>query len=247
MSRHILSVRIDSLTPSEALNKVAAFLSSGEKHTIFTPNPEMLAKATEDSYFKEVLNRGDLNICDGFGISLVSGFRIKRITGVDCMLDICRLAEEKGRSVYLLGSASQTVVQKAAARLQHQFPQLQIVGADPGPVISELKTGELQIVGNEEIIENINSAEPTILFVAFGMGKQEKWIAEHLQELPSVKLAMGVGGSFDYLSGAASRAPRLMRVLGLEWLYRLVRQPERFGRIWNATVKFLFLCIFSKS
>lgn len=248
----ILGVRIDSVTPAEALEKASGFLASSGSHTIFTPNPEMLVKAARDSYFKEILNGGDLNICDGFGISLVSGFSIKRITGVDFMLYICRLAEEKSFSVYLLGSGNQTVVPKAAANIQRYFSELQIVGTDPGPQIVEANChSDPAFAGEEflsdEVIRDIQSKQPAILFVAFGMGKQEKWIRENLPKLPSVKIAMGVGGSFDYLAGAVPRAPRLMRVLGLEWLYRLFRQPKRFGRIWNATIKFLFFCIFTKS
>ncbi|MBI5729190.1 MAG: WecB/TagA/CpsF family glycosyltransferase [Candidatus Magasanikbacteria bacterium] len=260
MSRHILGVRIDSLSPSEALIKASSFLSGTRSSKIFTPNPEMLVKAATDPYFKNVLNSGDLNICDGFGISLVSGFRIKRVTGVDFMRDISRLAEEKNYSVYLLGSGSQTVMQKAAANLQHQFPRLQIIGADPGPRITEATChserseeslsqssngqrffASLKMTNdNDEVIRDIQSKQPAILFVAFGMGKQEKWIHENLSKLPSVKVAMGVGGSFDYLSGRLRRSPRLMQVLGLEWLYRLFVQPQRIGRIFNATFKFLY-------
>jgi len=251
-SSQILGVKIDSLTLSEALERTSGFLSASGQHVIFTPNPEMLVKARSDLYFKAVLNNGDLNICDGFGVSLVSGFRIKRITGVDFMLDLCALAEQEGKSVYLLGSGSDDVVKKAAEELKRKSPKLIIAGFNKGPKIEEksllVNESRLEIVSEEntDLIRDINQQRPAILFVAFGMGKQEKWIYENLPKLPSVKIAMGVGGSVDYLGGHLRRPPRLMRTLGLEWLYRLFCQPERFGRIWNATAKFLFLCIFTK-
>ena len=86
-----------------------------------------------------------------------------------------------------------------------------------------------------------------VLFVAFGMGKQEKWIYENIEKLPSVKIAMGVGGAFDYISGSVPRAPLLLRTLGLEWAYRLWKQPSRIGRIWNATAVFMWLFLTGKN
>ena len=101
---------------------------------------------------------------------------------------------------------------------------------------------------DEKTIEIINKAKPNILFVAYGnpASKQEKWIARNLSRLPSVKVAMGVGGSFDFLSGQIKRAPKRMQKIGLEWLYRLVRQPKRFKRIWNAVIVFSLLILKEK-
>ena len=96
---------------------------------------------------------------------------------------------------------------------------------------------------NEQIINNINNSGADILFVAFGHNKQEKWIYENLAKMPSVKIAMGVGGAFDYISGKIKRAPCWMRKIGLEWMYRLMRQPQRIIRIFNATLKFIWLFI----
>ena len=106
--------------------------------------------------------------------------------------------------------------------------------------VSNLK---IEQVENNKILEKINQANPDIIFVAFGMGKQEKWIVENLPKIPSVKIAMGVGGSFDYLSGVIPRAPLFLRQIGLEWLYRLIRQPQRFWRIFNATFRFIYFFI----
>lgn len=222
-----LGVKIDGLNLPQSLQKAGEFLNSAGQYKIFTPNPEMIVKAQKDEYFKKVLNEGDLNLCDGFGLSLFSG--APRVTGVDFMLELCRLAVEQGKSVYLLGTGKDEVVKKTADELIKKFNNLKIAGYDKGPVIDEAK-----ILSPNFIIQ------ADILFVAFGMGKQEKWIAENLPKMPGVKIAVGVGGAFDYLSGVVPRAPGFMRAIGLEWMYRLIKQPARLPRIFNATVKFIY-------
>lgn len=200
--------------------------------------------------------------------------RIERIAGVDFMLEICKLAAEQKNGVYLLGSGSDEVIKKTAENLQTQFPNLKIAGYDKGPIVSEQnptpypspyrggsetplstvasppirgRTEEGVLVNdNNSTIQQINQSKPDILFVAFGMGKQEKWIYENLSKMPSVKITMGVGGSFDFISGKIKRAPLFLRQLGLEWIYRLIQEPQRFGRIFNATVKFAYLVLKSK-
>jgi N-acetylglucosaminyldiphosphoundecaprenol N-acetyl-beta-D-mannosaminyltransferase len=167
------------------------------------------------------------------------------------MLEICKIAEADNKSVYLLGSGSDEVVKRTEENLKQKFPNLKVVGWGSGPGIKESNvsvqpfnnsTGLIMDAGeNVKILEDINQAKPDILFVAFGMGKQEKWIVENLKKIPGVKIAMGVGGAFDYISGSVKRAPLLLRKIGLEWLYRLVKQPRRVVRIWNATVKFLII------
>lgn len=244
----ILGINISQLTKQEAIKQAQLFLSSGYGHTIFTPNPEMLVKAQADSYFSEVLNRGDINVCDGFGIKIAArlkGQSVERLTGVDFMVELCRIAEESGRSIFLLGSGSADIVQKTKINLQAQFPQLKIVGTHPGIGIAEIPALQFNNLQNERMLAEINQANPDILFVAFGMGKQEKWIVENISKLPNVHIAMGVGGSFDYISGKVPRAPRLLRKIGLEWVYRLFKQPQRIRRILNATVKFGWLVLTS--
>ena len=246
MTKKVLGVRIDSLNINEAKQKVRNFLSSTKQHRIFTPNPEILVKAKKDNYFKDVLNSGDLNICDGFGLSLISG--VERIPGVDFMLDICRIAEKNNNSIFLLGSGKSEVVEKTSKELKKRFPSLKIAGMSRGPTIKENSQNGIEInhMENYNTIAEINGAEPDILFVAFGMGKQEKWIAENLHKMPSVKIAMGVGGSFDFISGTIKRAPCWMRKIGLEWVYRLIKQPSRFLRIINATITFTYLAFKEK-
>jgi len=246
--KHFLGVAIDHLSLQEAREKSEQFLLSEKSTKIFTPNPEMVVLAQQDRSFCEVLNSGDLNLCDGFGLSFLGGFT--RITGVDFMLDLCARAEVLGKSVYLLGSGRREIVEAVALKLKEKFPALQVVGFSEGPVITvtqKRREGEtlfyglgVKTVDNHRIISQINEKRPDLLFVAYGMGKQEKWIQEFLPQCKSVKIAMGVGGSFDYIAGKVSRAPCFMRKIGLEWLYRVVREPKRLRRIFNATVVFFY-------
>lgn len=247
----ILNVRVDNLILNEAREKARNFLRSAGPHMIFTPNPEIIVKAQKDEYFNQVLNKGDLNLCDGSGLTLVSG--IRRIPGVDFMLELCQIAEEENKSVFLLGSASDEIAKKTAEELIKKNPLLKIVGHFRGPIVREStetqkhkSTLVIDETENENVIRQINASGAEVLFVAFGMGKQEKWIAENLPEMPNVKIAIGVGGSFDYISGTVKRAPCWMRKIGLEWLYRLFRQPSRLFRIFNATAGFLSLVIIDK-
>ncbi len=246
--KQFLGVTVDQLSLQEAREKSEQFLLGEKQIKIFTPNPEMIVRAQNDRSFREVLNSSDLNLCDGFGLSFLGGFA--RITGVDFMLDLCARAELLQKSVYLLGSGSREIVEATALKLKEKFPALQIVGFNEGPVITVAEErGEaetlfyglgVKTVDNNRVVSDINEKRPDLLFVAYGMGKQEKWIQEFLPQCKSVKIAMGVGGSFDYIAGKVSRAPCFMRKIGLEWLYRVVREPRRFRRILNATVVFLF-------
>lgn len=245
-SRHILEVRIDAGTRTAQIEKVVGFLRSQSSHTIFTPNPEMLVKAHADAEFKRVLNTSDLNICDGRGLELISG--VVRITGVDFMKDVCIVATKEQRSVFLLGSGSDEVVEKTAQNLPKMIPGLVVAGWDKGLPITELMMGKLSYDGekNNNIIEKINRSGAEVLFVAFGMGKQERWIAENIHLLPHIRVAVGVGGAFDFISGNIRRAPCFLRSIGLEWMYRWWQQPWRWRRMVNATIVFLWLCVKEK-
>jgi len=250
----ILGVKIDEISLKDARAKVGEFLNLDGQYKIFTPNPEMLVKVQKDEYFKEVLNLGDLNICDGNGIVLGSKLlsrartegSLKVIHGSDFMLEICKIAEQGEKSIYLLGSGSEYVVKKTFENLKEKFLNLNTVGYHPGPKIID-HGKKIEVEGNEKVIDDINLKKPDILFVAFAFGKQEKWIAENLKKIPSVKIAMGVGGSFDFISGHIKRAPKWMRMIWMEWLWRLIQEPRRIGRMYNAVVIFPYLALKSRS
>lgn len=242
----LLGVKIDLQTKEEAVKKVEVFLADQDQHTIFTPNPEMLVDAQTDSYFREVLNTSDLNVCDGKGIQLFLKNKTERIPGVDLLIDICSICQKEQKNIFLLGSGSSEVVQQTKKALEEKFPHLKIVGIHPGiPIaITEDKKIQFDEQENNDMIASIVESEPDVLFVAFGHGKQEKWIYQFLADMPSVKIAMGVGGSFDYISGKIKRAPKLLRRMGFEWLWRLIREPKRIKRIWKAT--FVFIIFYFK-
>lgn len=213
-------------------------------HLVTTPNPEMLVRASKDTEFMEALRSADLAIPDGFGLLLVGrikGLRIpERIPGSEFVDDIAAVAAARGVSVYLLGGRGD-VAEKAANALRMRHPGLRIAGADGG---GELKTGADGALDTETaVFQRILTARPEILLVAFGHGAQELWIRRHLADLPSVRLAMGVGGTFDFLAGTAKRAPKFLRKTGLEWLWRLIVEPWRFGRIWTAVAVFPWLAL----
>ncbi len=246
MVAYFLGIRIDIETRKHIKERVRKFLQDSYQRTVYTPNPEMLVLAHRDIHFKDILNSGDLNICDGFGIRLVSLFRSKeerpeRISGIDFLEDICRIATEEDKTVFLLGSGKTGGPKLAKQTLEKKFSKLKIVGIDVGPKIQYTVGQPIQVDGNNEIFQKIQAVAPDILFVGFGHGKQEEWINQNLEKFPSVKIAMGVGGSFDFLAGTAKRAPKILRTIGFEWLWRLIQEPKRFKRIWTAVIVFPFL------
>ncbi|PIR76392.1 MAG: glycosyltransferase [Candidatus Magasanikbacteria bacterium CG10_big_fil_rev_8_21_14_0_10_42_10] len=243
----MLGVRIDPYTKKEVLEKAKAWLSGNTTHSLYTPNPEMLVEAHKYPVFKEILNRGDMNVCDGAGIALMSGGAYARFPGADLMLALCELAESQGSSIYLLGGGNR-VAKNAKIFLKSKFPSLSIKGVHAGPRVERRTSGQAPLCkvisdDHEKLLAEIAMAKPDILFVAFGHVKQEWWIDTFMSELPGVKIVMGVGGSFDFLAGTVSRAPKLFRIIGIEWLWRLIQQPRRFKRIFTAIFIFPFLVL----
>lgn len=240
---HVLNIRIDEVSKVEALARLRGFLGEQKLHRIFTPNPEILVAATRNPSFGAILNKADLSLCDGKGIELFAQGKLERIPGVDFMADILGLAEKEHKSVYLLGSGKTKTLTKLFAYIQKNYPNLHIAGMHPGPqffihkgVVTFKNTQEEEI--NQKVIREIQMNHPAILFVAFGHEKQETWIEQYSNELSGVQIAMGVGGSFEYISGSVKRAPFWLRKIGMEWLYRFFTQPKRFSRIINAILIF---------
>jgi N-acetylglucosaminyldiphosphoundecaprenol N-acetyl-beta-D-mannosaminyltransferase len=231
----LLGIPIDAITRRQAVELMTGYAKSDEQHHIMTPNPEMLVEAARNIKCKNLLMRTDLNLADGVGLLWAARYTgqylPERVSGVDVLSDLC--AQPDFVPVFLLG-ASPGVAEKAAAVLQKKNPSLVIAGTYAGsPRVEEEK----------EIIEHINASGARVLFVAYGAPQQDEWIKWNLQHLPDVRLAMGVGGSFDFLAGVRSRAPGWMRSLGLEWFWRLVQEPKRIGRIFTAVVVFPWLVI----
>lgn len=244
MKTEILGVHLDNLSMQEVVEKIKHMLATHDKHFVVTPNPEFLVLAAKDKPFKDILNYADIAVADGIGLIYAAKLfkkQLQRVTGVDLMWYVCQLAEQERKSVYFLG-ARDTVAQQAATVTRQEFPQLSIAGAQSGGIVDH--TGMCD--DDLQMIEHINQVKPDILFVAFGHGKQEKWIFKHLDKLRGVKVAIGVGGSFDFIAETIPRAPELMQRLGLEWLYRLIQEPKRWRRIYDAVIVFPYLVIKEK-
>lgn len=220
----LLDVGISPVTMETTLQRVREFIAEGGPHLIVTSNATALIQAQEDPELRSIINQADLVTPDGAGVlwsAKVLGLPLlERVSGIDLMQELCRLAAQEGYRVFLLGAAP-GVAEEAARRLQERFPGLQVAGTHHGYFGPEEE---------EEVLERIREAQPDILFVAFGIPKQEKWIWRHRERL-QVPVCLGVGGSFDVLSGRIPRAPLWMQRWGLEWLWRVWKEPRRLPRL----------------
>lgn len=248
----IMDVRFNDVSMKETVDFV---LNNEQKGYLCTPNPEMLLECQKNPKFLNILNKSLLNIPDGIGILwaaeqlsnkntkfkallelpfvALAPNRFKkvlqdRVTGTDLVQEICKKAANTPLKIYFLGAAP-GIAEIAAEKLEKKFHGLKICGTYAGSPAPK---------DTQEIINRINVLNPDILFVAYGAPKQEIWIQENLHKLPSVIKAIGIGGAFDFIAGRRKRAPKWMQKLGLEWLFRLIQQPARIKRIFNATVKF---------
>jgi len=226
----ILGVRIDNLSASEIEKRVSdIFGLAPDQKFIATLNPEILLKAHRDEDYRKILNSADLNICDGFGIKLISflkGKKIKaRFTGADLVDFLLKLAEKKGRKTLVIAAknslSAPAEIEKAIGR---KYPNLSAKSEYFAP--------------GQDFFSNGIIKQAEIVFVNFGASAQERFIFENRKKFPNAKILIGVGGAFDFLTGKISRAPQTMRLLGLEWLWRLAQEPKRFRRICNAVVVF---------
>lgn len=228
---NILGVRVDNVNESAALERAAAFLRAGGAHHIVTVNPEFVMEARRNPDFAAVLAAADLATPDGFGLLLAAryiGTPLQgRATGVELTLGLAQLAARHGYKIFLLGAAP-GIAEAAAAVLQARFTGLQITGAFAGSPDPRHEPFLRQLIG---------AARPDILFVAYGHPRQDLWIARN-QPFLQIPLAIGVGGTFDYLAEHVPRAPEWLRRIGLEWAYRLVQQPSRLPRIIDAVPRF---------
>lgn len=230
----IFGVRIDRLSWKE-LDRYCqqALLEDSPKH-IVTANGEILLKAAENNSYRETLNSADLVIPESTNLAWVlalKGKPVKQITsGADLVNHLARIASENQKSIFLLGGR-EGIAAKAGERLQQINPGLRIAGcssADPNVPY---------------VLKPIRDSGADIVLVAYGAPKQEEWIAENKDKL-GAKILVGIGGTFDMLAGVTPRAPQFFRTLHLEWLWRLILQPRRFGRIWRAVVVFPIKAIF---
>ena len=230
--------RVDRVTFADVLEWVKSFLMDGRPHHVVTANPLMLLAAEKDSSLAEILGHADLVVPESSGVRWASeqvGTPLEEIVpGIDLLRACCRVARDAQRSIFLLG-ARPGVAEKAAVTLCAQVPGLRVAGTHPGYFTAGEETG---------VVAQIRETAPGFLFVGMSVPVQEKWIHRNLEAL-GVPVVMGVGGSFDVLSGRLRRAPAWMRELGLEWLFRTLQEPWRLKRIIHLPV-FVWKILFSE-
>lgn len=224
----LLGVRLDCVGWPQIDQFCSTALEQNKPKQIVTLNGEMVLAATGNGQLKKVINEADLVIPDSTNAVWAArrqGARLaERTPGSDLAIRLAKLAQTKGYSLFLLG-ATPGVAAEAAAALQKQFPKLKIVGssaANPDDVT---------------IVKQIASSKADIVLVAYGTPAQDLWISKYKSHL-GAKILVGVGGTFDMLSGRLPRAPQLLQSIGLEWLWRLILQPTRLGRVWRSVVVF---------
>lgn len=265
IQRNILGIKIAAVNQAEAVNMIDQLCQSSGSSLVTTVNTEFIVSAQKDSEFQKILNKkSKLNLPDGGGLLWAAKFQSftfskssfwrpikvigqwlgticliplypkyfrgvlpERVAGSDLLVSIAKMAAEKNYRLFLLGGAS-TVAERAALKLQTDIYNLKVAG-----VSSENPDK------TDEIVEMVKRSKAEILLVAYGAPKQEKWLASHLSKT-GAKVGLGIGGSFDFLAGTQTRAPKWMQKRNLEWLFRLITSPTRIKRQ-MALPKFLWL------
>lgn len=266
---NILGIYIDAITKKEAIGEFENFFIHQKKIIIATINPEFIMNAQKDSEFRDILNSCNLKLADGMGLLWAAKFNSikftnipilrtiqiffvwtlsllffpiflklfkspipERIAGVDFVWEIARYSNNHKLGIFLLGSGP-TIAERTALELQTQIYGLKISGVHSGGTED-----------TKEIIKSVNHSKADILMVAFGSPKQERWLDENLKKT-TARVGIGVGGSFDFISGLRKRAPKIFQISGFEWLYRLLQEPKRFKRQLNLP-KFAFMILYEK-
>jgi len=218
----ILGVHIDDLTLDEAVAAGIALLDRPAAHYVVTPNPEFILTAKKDEDFRTVLNQADLALADGVGVTYAAkilGRPLKgRAPGIDFAQGLMAHMARSGHRLFLLG-AKPGVAEQAAENLKKAHPGLTICGTNDG-----------YFKDDGPVIEKIKAAQADVVFVCLGAPKQEKWMAKN-GPATGAKLLIGLGGCLDVFAGNVQRAPERWQKLGLEWLYRLIKEPSRIGRM----------------
>ena len=231
----VLGFGVDLFTFEEALQYVHTCLKENNGMQIVTINPEMISLGNKDKEFAAVLNNADLVIPDGVGIKIalkIKGISQENIPGIEFSKKLIGMCELEGFSIGLIG-AKEEVIQKAVQNIRNEHENLNI---------TYIRNGYFDEEQEKIIIEELKAVSPRVLFVALGAPKQELFISKLKPQMPNT-VFIGVGGSFDVWSGMVKRAPKIYQTLGLEWLYRTVKEPARFKRIFPALPLFLIQVI----
>lgn len=222
MQTDILGVDFDNVTIEQAVETAAAMMAAGGFHYAVTPNAEFVQRAEREERFRRALNGADLVLPDGIGViyaSKILGRPLRgRVPGCDFAAALCGRMAGEGKKLFLLG-AKPGVAEQAARNLEAAHPGLTVCGTHDG-----------YFTEDAPVVEAIRAAGADAVFVCLGAPKQEYWMMEHGPETGAAFL-IGLGGSLDVFAGTVKRAPGVWQKLGLEWLYRLIHQPSRIGRM----------------
>ncbi|MEA2088297.1 MAG: WecB/TagA/CpsF family glycosyltransferase [Patescibacteria group bacterium] len=243
----ILGVKINNISKKEAVDKLGESLGSDKQNYFTTVNPEFLIMAQKDEKFFHILNNADLSLADGFGVILASflfpPIIKKRTCGADLTNDILNYASQNNQKIFILiWDKGLSNSREISYELKKKYPNLKFI-------IQETQRNSPALN-----FEKINEFNPKIMLVGLGAPYQEKLISRNLSKIPSVKLALGVGGTFDFLTKKTKRAPKFIKAIGIEWLWRLIKHPvkkpiKKFGRlkrIFNSVFLFSYLVLKEK-
>lgn len=219
----ILGVPFLNITQQQFIHLLDARIEQKKKTFVITANPEVVMKANENNEVMEYIHKATYICADGIGIvkaAKILGRPLKeRVTGYDTMIGLLQVSNKKRYKIYLLGAKKDTL-QKTVENIKRDYPNINIIGYHDGYFDWNCN----------DIAETIAIHQPDLVFVALGVPRQEKWIAEHIDQF-SKGVFIGVGGSFDVIAGTVKRAPTIWQKLNLEWFYRLLKQPSRFRRM----------------
>lgn len=240
----IMQIKVSSTSVSEVLTRVEKLISDSHRFYIVTPNPELILASQTNENLKKALNSADISVPDGVGLKIADP-SLNIIKGRELFLDLIKLATKNNWKVFLLGGMDDES-EISSKKLQITYPKLQIKSAK-GPMLDDVSNPitESDRKAEVEVIAQINKFKPDLLFVAFGNPKQEIWIHKNLSKL-SIGGAMAVGGTFRYVAGTSKLPPKWMGEIGFEWLWRLITEPKRIGRIFRAVIIFPFRVFLSK-
>lgn len=233
-------IQIDRFSDKSLYIKLENILDGLAQTLIATPNPEMLMAAYNNDKIADTLHKMTLKIPDGFGLSLMSILtgqgKLKRHPGTDILVDVARFSAKRNMHILILGASSNSS-SRAKLILESAFPGLRV------SYLSDINISLIKDKWNQpdDLLNTIRDKRPDVIAVALGSAgyeKQERWIVDHVPQFASVKLAIGVGGAIDMISGVTKRAPKWMRACGIEWLWRLIVQPSRINRIITAVIRF---------
>lgn len=215
---YVLQLPVSITNYDEIIEEVKQKIENNQKFSIISINLNKIILANENEEIMKVVKSFDCFIPDGISVVRASNELPDRITGVDLFEKICKEHEKINASIFLYG-AKRDIVEETRKNLLEKYPGINIVGIEDG-----------YIKDNERLIEEINKSDANIIFIAMGSPKQEKWIYENKDKLKA-NVFMGVGGGFDVMSGKTKRAPIYIQKMGIEWLYRMLKEPKRLKNV----------------